>query len=383
MRTLGGSLTHHILPLRMRHVIGRHLPQSAINWLSSKANGQLARAEIAMAEQNWPEAIKQWQIVLEASGAHTPVRAFVGMSHALRKQRDLDTAESIVHQAMAFHQDDPHLVEELAKIAMARKIWPEAVKRWQAALDLWGNSAPPSAYIGLAKALYEKSGPDAAEFILRKGILLNPHDPALSRELAHNFKRRPRQRVRDLAGFLFSGFSEPSIAELEQIRRKPRCDRIDRAEASWALSRYFASQGQWAKSLERLLFCSSVAPTNWPLRASAVEVLIAECLLQLGFNDEAEERLRDHAYCLKSSLGPSYVPLANCYLMLSNAMAAKQNWRASKFEEDHPLYWVNQIYKDFGLTAIELMDPCRPLRIDNIAGSRRRERSTAQSAGRC
>ena len=342
------SSFRHVLPSRVREVLRHRLPKSALQWLSPKA-----------------------------TKASTKANPAVKLARTHLRKKDFELAELVINQAIQLHQGDPRLVQELAAIATARKIWPEAIKRWQAAMELWGNSAPPDAYLGLARAYDHQGGANVAEFILRQGIAANPGDRSLSRELARLSKRRPSRRVRDLADYMFSGFAEPSIAELEQIRRNPKSDyQVDRAEASWALARYFASQGCWEQSLEKLLFCSCVAPTNWPLRASALEVLTGECLIQLGFTDEAAARLSDHAYCVRSSGSASYVHLANSYLMIANAKAAKPDWRHSQFETDKPLYWVNLIYKTFGLTTLELVDFGLPLRFSNISGSKARDLST-------
>ena len=105
-------------------------------------------------------------------------------------------------------------------------------------------------------------------------------------------------------------------------------------------------------------------------------MLTGECLIQLGFTDEAEARLSDHAYCVRSSGSASYVHLANSYLMIANAKAAKPDWQHSQFETDNPLYWVNLIYKTFGLTTLELMDSGLPLHFSNISGLKARDLTT-------
>ena len=168
-----------------------------------------------------------------------------------------------------------------------------------------------------------------------------------------------------------------SIAELRtRFGAIPRVTRSIELKLAGPSRVILPSQGCWEQSLEKLLFCSCVAPTNWPLRASALEVLTGECLIQLGFTDEAEARLSDHAYCVRSSGSASYVHLANSYLMIANAKAAKPDWQHSQFETDNPLYWVNLIYKTFGLTTLELVDSGLPLHFSNISGSKARDLTT-------
>ena len=174
------SSFRHVLPSRVREVLRHRLPKSALQWLSPKA-----------------------------TKASTKANPAVKLARTHLRKKDFELAELVINQAIQLHQGDPRLVQELAAIATARKIWPEAIKRWQAAMELWGNSAPPDAYLGLARAYDHQGGANAAEFILRQGIAANPGDRSLSRELARLSKRRPRQRVRDLADYMFSGFAEP------------------------------------------------------------------------------------------------------------------------------------------------------------------------------
>ena len=141
-------------------------------------------AERAMARQDWPTAVKGWQRVLDNAGQTTPPRVFSRMSKALRKQNDLDAAETILCQGASLHSHDLLLAQEFAELAVARGDWPEAVKRWGSVLNNFGECAPVIAYAELSHALCKQGRFEGADAIVRQGVTLYPNDASLAREFA-------------------------------------------------------------------------------------------------------------------------------------------------------------------------------------------------------
>ena len=141
-------------------------------------------AELAVARGDWPEAVKRWGSVLNNFGECAPVIAYAEMSHALCRQGRFEGAEAIVRRGMTLHPNDASLAREFAEIAMTREDWPEAIKRWQAALDIFGENSPGRVYDGMSQALRRYNELDAADAIVRHGMQLYPDDPNLVRECA-------------------------------------------------------------------------------------------------------------------------------------------------------------------------------------------------------
>jgi glycosyltransferase involved in cell wall biosynthesis/tetratricopeptide (TPR) repeat protein/GR25 family glycosyltransferase involved in LPS biosynthesis len=99
-------------------------------------------AEIAMARRDWMEAVTRWRAILEASADTAAAGAYSRLARAYRFSGDLTAATSAVQEGLARHRDDIGLAVEYAEIAMARRDWAEAGKRWQAILEIHGEKAP-------------------------------------------------------------------------------------------------------------------------------------------------------------------------------------------------------------------------------------------------
>jgi tetratricopeptide (TPR) repeat protein len=139
-------------------------------------------AEIAMSSQNWVEAVKRWQKILDVSGNSSPPAVYARMSQAFRNQDKLEMAEVVLGQGLSIHPSNPNLAREWAELAMAREDWAEALKRWQTVLEVYGDDAPPAVYIGMSTALRCKGEIDAGLAIVNQGLSLNPHHVKLLRE---------------------------------------------------------------------------------------------------------------------------------------------------------------------------------------------------------
>ena len=89
-------------------------------------------AHVASAREDWLTAAIRWNQLLESHGAQTPAGAFIRFSQACRAQGDLTRAEQIVNRGLETYATHPHLLRELARVAMALEDWPTALCRWRA-----------------------------------------------------------------------------------------------------------------------------------------------------------------------------------------------------------------------------------------------------------
>jgi GT2 family glycosyltransferase/spore maturation protein CgeB/tetratricopeptide (TPR) repeat protein len=141
-------------------------------------------AEIAMTRRDWPEAIKRWQAMLQAQPETAPASVYSRLARAHRIFGDLPAAETVVQTGLARHRNDVGLAAEYAELAMAQRLWPEAIKRWQAIVAAGGVPAPASAYLRLARAHRLHGDLPAAEAVIRDGLQRHPRDLELTAEHA-------------------------------------------------------------------------------------------------------------------------------------------------------------------------------------------------------
>ena len=95
----------------------------------------LERARLANARRDWPEAARRWQ----AARPHFDDNpsAHVGAGHALRQAGRLDEAESLLAEGTERFPENIPIALERARLANAKRDWPEAVRRWQAIIERW------------------------------------------------------------------------------------------------------------------------------------------------------------------------------------------------------------------------------------------------------
>jgi tetratricopeptide (TPR) repeat protein len=130
-------------------------------------------ANMAMATKRWSEAAACWRAVLNRDG-DASAAVYRKLSRAYRYQGDLAKAEEIIHQGRAAHPGDISLNSELAKIAMVRKDWREAIGRWRRLIDEFGDKAPPKAFLALCDAHRRLGDLGAAQAAAREGRAKHP-----------------------------------------------------------------------------------------------------------------------------------------------------------------------------------------------------------------
>jgi tetratricopeptide (TPR) repeat protein len=137
-------------------------------------------AEIAMARKRWPEAVVKLEAVLNRMNGYSPARIYLGLSRAYRHQGNLDNAEEVLAKGRIIHPVDIRLEKEQAKIAMVRKDWPEAIRRWRRILNVFGDKAPSNAFFELCKAYQHQGDLDAAETVVLEGLARHPKHAGLA-----------------------------------------------------------------------------------------------------------------------------------------------------------------------------------------------------------
>ncbi|MFZ3236902.1 MAG: tetratricopeptide repeat protein, partial [Stellaceae bacterium] len=143
------------------------------------------RAEIAMAQRDWPQAITRWRAVLGSHGERAPANIYLRLARAHRLSGDLAAAGAVVRDGLTRHRNHPALMAERAEIAMAQQNWSEAIKLWQAVIGAYGEKTPPAGvYPRLARAYRLLGELPAAETVIREGLAQHRADVGLMTEHA-------------------------------------------------------------------------------------------------------------------------------------------------------------------------------------------------------
>jgi GT2 family glycosyltransferase/lipopolysaccharide biosynthesis regulator YciM len=149
-----------------------------------KIKAYIADAEIAMAKEDWSEAVKRWEEVLEHVGKRELPEAWIKLSRANRYNSNYNDAEAAVKRGMRKMPDHLGLRLEYAEIAMAKEDWSEAVKRWEEVLEHVGKRELPEAWIKLSRANRYNSNYNDAEAAVKRGMRKMPDHLGLRLEYA-------------------------------------------------------------------------------------------------------------------------------------------------------------------------------------------------------
>ena len=168
-------------------------------------------AEIAVAQRNWPLALRRLEAIVSAFGHRTPVKTYLQLSLANRKLGRFDEAEATLRRARQRNTRNRELAIEYAEIAMGRSDWSEAVTRWRELLQTYGKKAPGQVYKGLYIALcslgdHRSARPILEEYLRREETVnyeqwitrhdtLTENDRALIRAHVDSFGKKPTLSV--------------------------------------------------------------------------------------------------------------------------------------------------------------------------------------------
>jgi len=151
-------------------------------------------AEIANARKDWASAAGRWKQLLRSHGPKVPAVAFTRAAYAFRKHGDLNQAEIIIQRALQMRRVSPSLLRESARLAMARKAWSEAARRWQQVLATELGRVSSEPYVGLIRALRNCGSVEEADIAVREARDQFPRDVRILAEHAvlENFVKLPR-----------------------------------------------------------------------------------------------------------------------------------------------------------------------------------------------
>lgn len=90
--------------------------------------------QLALASEDWPEALRRWEVLRDRFAADLPAKAFAQISVVHRRLGNHEDAATVVEQGLRRHPNDTRLVGEAAQLSMAAEDWPTAVARWQQVL---------------------------------------------------------------------------------------------------------------------------------------------------------------------------------------------------------------------------------------------------------
>lgn len=124
-----------------------------------RAAGQ---AKLAMQQQNWPEALRWWDVARTLSPDHAP--AYIGIGNALRAEGKLDEAEKFVCTAVERFPHQEQIAILHASIANMRRDWQAAIPRWEAVRQRFPNNL--AAYAGSLIAMRAAASPEGLEKFL-------------------------------------------------------------------------------------------------------------------------------------------------------------------------------------------------------------------------
>jgi tetratricopeptide (TPR) repeat protein len=107
------------------------LVKPALDQFPEKINPLLEYASIAVAREDWEEALIRWKAVRDA---FRYFGAYVGSAQALNHLGRYEEAEELLKQARYLFGTEPGPLTEYARIAEAKGDVPEAVERWKAVM---------------------------------------------------------------------------------------------------------------------------------------------------------------------------------------------------------------------------------------------------------
>ncbi len=127
-------------------------------------------ARLLQTQRRYGQAEDRWRAALAATPDN--LDAFQGLLRALRLQHRFADGESMVATALARQPGSHRLLLEAARLSFAREAYPEAARRYHAALAAAGSAS--ETLHGLAEALLKQHRFDAADAILHRLVDSDP-----------------------------------------------------------------------------------------------------------------------------------------------------------------------------------------------------------------
>lgn len=159
---------------------------------------------------------------------------------------------------------------------------------------------------------------------------------------------------------LWGGFSRYAVEDLEAVRQSDTFTVTERRAAAWYLAEWNNFQGDYRTALAHLQFANSL---GGPWRLEKPNLLFeTNLLLRLG-------RIVDAEALVSEGAGQHGQDVDIC-LLSSNLLRAKSEGGADRIAADSSrLDFLSRVYTDNRLAPLRLLDPSRPLSIDNISAA--------------
>ena len=155
---------------------------------------------------------------------------------------------------------------------------------------------------------------------------------------------------------LWGGFSRYGIKELESLKSDPDAMDFEKIAAAWSLLVWYSAQGEYARALENFVFACQVQGTLKDSKKWAIPA--AGCMVKLGHFNAARD-------LLDGILGKGGFDPDTCLAMAN--IAPLQAAPAGFPDADaFRLHWINRVFDNRGLTALQKRDSARGLALDNL-----------------
>ena len=155
---------------------------------------------------------------------------------------------------------------------------------------------------------------------------------------------------------LWGGFSRYGIKELESLKSNPDAMDFEKIAAAWSLLVWYSAQGEYARALENFAFACQVRSTLKDSKKWAIPA--AGCMVKLGHFNAARD-------LLDGILGKGGFDPDTCLAMAN--IAPLQAAPAGFPDADaFRLHWINRVFDNRGLTALQKRDSARGLALDNL-----------------
>jgi tetratricopeptide (TPR) repeat protein len=147
--------------------------ETAIQHFPEEGRLRFEYAVAAAERADWAAAAERW----EALRARFPEQpgGYIGGADALRAQGRIEEAEALLAEAVARFPDEPSTAVEHGWSANHRRDWPEAVRRWEAVRQRYGDEV--AGYCGAAQALRQLHRFDEAEAVVAEAMQRLPASP--------------------------------------------------------------------------------------------------------------------------------------------------------------------------------------------------------------
>jgi tetratricopeptide (TPR) repeat protein len=168
----------------------------AIDRFPAHAGLAAAHAASASRRRDWPEALRRWERVLAATAAPAQPHWQAARADVLLELGRLDEAETTFRGLLHSDPSFMRAAAGMAQLAMRRRDWAEASRRWERAIAGAGATASANWQAAHAEALLELGRLDEAEPIFR-GLLHS--DPSFVRAAAGMARLAMRRRDWEMA----------------------------------------------------------------------------------------------------------------------------------------------------------------------------------------